>query len=100
MDLTFTAVFEEVSDAEGGGFEACFAEESLDSIIDVAANLDVAAGAIGPYQQTKVVRPIGEVHELHFWWWVFQNVIDTFGGFQQSLGYQLDVAGSINLERN
>src|SRR5437879_11996689 len=80
--------------------EICFAEEFLKSIIDVAANLHVSAGAIGPYQQAKVVRPVGEVHELDFWWRVFQNVVNAFSRLQQGLGYQLDVAGGIDLKRN
>src|SRR6266581_6180401 len=66
-------------------------KQPFDSIVDVTPNLHMQAWTISPHEQTKIQRPITELEELNLRWRIFQNVVNTFGRFQQSLSHQIDV---------
>src|SRR5438067_10972072 len=53
-------------------FNAGFAKQSFDAVIDVAANLGVQPRPVRPNEQTKVERPVAEFEELNFWRRIFQ----------------------------
>src|SRR2546427_13039582 len=74
-----------------GNFDPVLPKQSVNPIVDIAADLRVQTGTISPDKQTKIQRPITETQELHFGWRIAEDVVDSFGGFHQRLGDQIDV---------